>query len=370
MAQVIPEQYDPDAVSSPAAKARRDAIRARLRASESKGKAFESRVEEHLSRKRRIHNWIKGWNPDQPRVPAGSSDGGQFGSGGSLVEGESWADRKTRAIGILTRHGDPLTGPDSTWKNYNPNSGKWSPPSRQAQHDEIVQKFIQAAIDRGVPADHQALIAGGLGGAGKTTVLNSETMQSLGVVDPSQFLTVNPDDIKAEMASRGMIPTAEGLTPMECSPWVHEEASQIAVDLATEAQHQGLNLTWDITMSTQQSGENRLSSLAWSGYTAHGVFVDVPPQQSLDSADYRYQHGMDDFANGQSYGGRLLTSSDPQALRDPSGTYQSANASNFMANTDKMAGWVWFDNAGFKHSLVAGGGDWLDATIQARQRQR
>ena len=82
----------------------------------------------------------------------------------------------------------------------------------------------------GVPNDHKAIIAGGLAGAGKTTVLEKHAG-----IDRSQYLTINPDDIKAEMAKRGMVPKVDGLSPMEASDLIHEESSYMARQLATRA---------------------------------------------------------------------------------------------------------------------------------------
>ncbi len=46
---------------------------------------------------------------------------------------------------------------------------------------------------------------------------------------------INPDDIKEEMAKRGMIPEVGGLSPMEASDLVHEESSDVAKRLAVRA---------------------------------------------------------------------------------------------------------------------------------------
>jgi ABC-type nitrate/sulfonate/bicarbonate transport system ATPase subunit len=81
--------------------------------------------------------------------------------------------------------------------------------------------MYQASDD--VPSDGRAVIAGGIAGAGKTTVL-----ESFAGIDRSQHLTVNPDEIKEKMAERRMIPGADGLSPMERSGLVHEESSQAA----------------------------------------------------------------------------------------------------------------------------------------------
>ena len=36
---------------------------------------------------------------------------------------------------------------------------------------------------------------------------------------------INPDDIKEELAQRGMVPEIDGLSPMEATDLVHEESS-------------------------------------------------------------------------------------------------------------------------------------------------
>jgi hypothetical protein len=66
-------------------------------------------------------------------------------------------------------------------------------------------------------------IAGGLGGAGKTTVLE----QHAGI-NSSGFPTINPDEFKEELARRDLVPDVPGLSPMEASSLVHQESSHIA----------------------------------------------------------------------------------------------------------------------------------------------
>ena len=107
----------------------------------------------------------------------------------------------------------------------------------------------------------KAIIAGGLGGAGKTTVLTEHAN-----IDLSQYLMINPDDIKAEMARRGMIPEVKGLSPMEAADLVHEESSYLALRLALRAQRDGKNVIWDITMSTKKGAEGRIDDLRSAGY--------------------------------------------------------------------------------------------------------
>ena len=83
---------------------------------------------------------------------------------------------------------------------------------------EIIDDLYRDAGD--VLCDGEAVIAGGLGGAGKGTVLAKHAG-----IDTSKYLVIDPDRIKEQMALRGMIPDVAGLSPMERSVLVHEESS-------------------------------------------------------------------------------------------------------------------------------------------------
>ena len=86
------------------------------------------------------------------------------------------------------------------------------------------------------------------------------SLQQHAGIDWSQYLMINPDDIKEEMARRGMIPEIDGLSPMEASELVHEESSYLASQLAIRAQADGKNLIWDITMSIDKKPSSELTS--------------------------------------------------------------------------------------------------------------
>src|ERR1700722_13966165 len=91
---------------------------------------------------------------------------------------------------------------------------------RNRLQGELVADLYEEAKD--VPSSGRAIIAGGLPGSGKSTILSEQAG-----IDLSKYLTINPDDIKEKMAERGMIPHVEGLSPMEASHLAHEESSLI-----------------------------------------------------------------------------------------------------------------------------------------------
>src|ERR1700691_3017204 len=181
----------------------------------------------------------------------------------------------------------------------NPDRDIWTD-DRAELHDQIIEAAYAAAAD--VPCEHKAVIAGGLGGAGKTTVLEHQAG-----IELSDYLMINPDTFKEELASRGMLPEIPGLSPLECSALAHEESSYLARQLARRALADGKNVIWDITMSSPQSTEGRINELRSSGYQRiEGIFVDISVETSVSRMTDRHRRGHDRFLNGDGVGGRYI----------------------------------------------------------------
>jgi len=208
---------------------------------------------------------------------------------------------------------------------------------REVQHDAIIDKLYDRAVD--VPNEHKAVIAGGLPGGGKSTVLERHAG-----IDRSRFLTIDPDEIKMELAERGLIPAVDGLSPMEASDLVHEESSHIAKRLARRAQADGKNIVWDITMSSRTSTEYRIESLRASGYSQiDGIFVDIPVATSESRAEARHKIGQDEYQLGNGYGGRFVPPELIRRLADA--TWGSVNRKTFEEVKDQFSSWSIYDNS-------------------------
>jgi Zeta toxin len=208
---------------------------------------------------------------------------------------------------------------------------------RTLQHDSLLADMYDRAA--GVPCEHKAIIAGGLSGAGKSTVLANHPE-----MDRSQYLTINPDDIKEEMARRNMIPEVEGLSPMEASDLVHEESSYLARQLALRAQADGKNLMWDITMSDLQKTEKRIQDLREAGYLRiDGIFVDIPIETSLRRTEERYWADQEKWFSGQGIGGRFIP---PDViLRQRDDEWGSGNRKTFETIKQTFENWEIRDNS-------------------------
>jgi predicted kinase len=208
---------------------------------------------------------------------------------------------------------------------------------RRLIHDALVESLYARAEN--VPNDRQAVVTGGLGGAGKTTVLTEHAG-----IDLRNYLMINPDLVKEEMAARGLVPEIQGLTPMEATELVHEESSHVAKRVAHRAQADGKNVIWDITMSRAESAQDRIESLRASGYTEiDGIFVDIPVEMSLRRADGRHREGHDQYRAGSGLGGRFVPKEMIQAQADDD--WGSKNRMHFETVKDRFSSWALYDNS-------------------------
>ena len=216
-----------------------------------------------------------------------------------------------------------------------PDHKQWTA-ERNRIHGDIVQHLYDQASE--VPCEHRAIIAGGLPGAGKTTILTQQAG-----IDLPRYLTINPDEIKEALAHRGLVPEVEGLSPMEASDLAHEESSVIAKHLARRAQADGKNIIWDITMSRLDSTQERIDSLRASGYTyIDAVFVDISIGTSLRRTQARHHEDQDKWRSGSGLGGRFIP---PDVIRSQEDLeWGSKNRKTFETVKIHVNNWTRLDN--------------------------
>jgi predicted ABC-type ATPase len=223
----------------------------------------------------------------------------------------------------------------------------WSS-GRDRIHDSLIEDLYDAASF--VPCERKAIIAGGLPGAGKTTVLGAHTD-----IDQAKYLIINPDNIKEELASRGLVPGVDGLSPMEASALVHEESSHIAYRLADRARADGKNIIWDITMSSPASAKRRIEELRDDGYTSvHGLFVEISTEVSTVRADARHRDGEIKYQAGDGLGGRYVPPEAIEAQADA--VWGSQNRRTFEEIKSRFDHWTVYDNSvdGHPPTLIDG----------------
>ena len=207
--------------------------------------------------------------------------------------------------------------------------------------DRFIPRLLESIYANAahVPCDGKAIIAGGLGELGRLQFFAKKPD-----VDLSQYLMINPDDIKEEMARRGLVPAVEGLSPMEATDLAHEESSAIAKQLARRAYTDGKNMIWDITMSSTESTEKRINDLRESGYSKiEGIFVDIPVDVSIARSQARHREGHDDFRAGRGLGGRFVP---PEVIKSQADSvWGSQNRKTFESVKRKFDYWTRYDNS-------------------------
>ena len=198
---------------------------------------------------------------------------------------------------------------------------------RQAAHDRLIAEYKEKVKWDEIPTTKEAILSGGLGGAGKGTML--EAMH----IDESKYITIDPDGLKGLMSKHGLIPSAKSLglddfdpplRPMEFAGLIHEESSDLSKRIAAMALREGKNVILDNTMGSN-SVFKKVNELKTNGYKVDGVFVDVSTDMSVESALARHMNGTVRGGDGGRFVDPRLAQA--QAPEDPS--YRSANAERF-----------------------------------------
>lgn len=187
-------------------------------------------------------------------------------------------------------------------------NGVWSR-ERDAIHREIVDDFYAKAAD--VPNGGRAILLGGNAGAGKSTVITQQAG-----VDLSQFLKIDPDEIKDELARRGLVPDLPGdFSPMERSTLVHRESVRIADMLADRAFRDRKNIIFDGTMANPGLVFSRVKRMDEAGYKrVDGIFVDVSDETSRRRVAQRYRQDLQSWLGGHGLGGRFVPANIQNAM--------------------------------------------------------
>lgn len=196
------------------------------------------------------------------------------------------------------------------------------------------------------PKENRALFSGGMGGAGKGTVLRALNAQD-------NYVVINTDDVKEFMAENGMSPRIPGLTSMESSTLIHEEASLYSSLVAEKFMKESVNLNYDTTLGNAKSARKKINTLHNNGYTVDAVFVDITMDNSKKRGASRYKIGINDYIQGKnSIGGRPVPKSVNKKAQHSQ--HSSRNAENLVElHKERMfADIKIFDNNGSKPERI------------------
>jgi flagellar biosynthesis GTPase FlhF len=223
--------------------------------------------------------WGSGYSPDDPRA---NPDYDRY-----VANLNAKLDQALEQVGGTDEVHDHVDGIEGAYQ-----------PARQAMHDAIIDELMAKYED--VPRERKAVMLAGPSGAGKSTTIKLlghefgvESKEENGEVVPTNFATVNPDDIKEIMVKRGMVDPGlygkYGFGPGEPMTIIHEESSHIAKALHSHLAAHGTNILVDGTFSGRlDKNVGKIQKLRSSGYTVTGVLVDGDIDRSLTNAGKRH----------------------------------------------------------------------------------
>ena len=167
--------------------------------------------------------------------------------------------------------------------------GQWEPARLEAIRSIVNDYYEEHGAD--VPNEFDALLMGGLPGAGKGYALSDLSGLELGYHENENYLVINPDTFKALLVKNGLAPEVEGLSGGELAPLLHEESSYMAKLLFDKAISDGKNIIYDWTMSSRDSVIDKLVPLTVmhdGNYAVTAGYIDTPPHVALDQAIMRW----------------------------------------------------------------------------------
>lgn len=286
---------------------------------------------------------------------------------------EAWQQRLDQVNATLAALFNHPDGPRDT-RNL-PQFGAFDPVTkrtawsadRKAKQDRLLAAFVagrraggkQVRAMADIPREHRGLLAGGVSGAGKTTILKDPRTG----IKYDDWFSNNVDDLK-ELAAEpefGLTPSDEempelaSLSPMERTPLIHFEMQDLIDRLAQQALKDGTNMIYDNTMSKGKAVQQSIDDLKRHGYGVGGLFVKIDPEEALGRVSQRHREGETDRLTGKGSGGRPVPSyvSLAQKLDDPMYTTVNEKMFDQYANMPGAfdQGWIKYDN-GFDQNYV------------------
>ena len=180
----------------------------------------------------------------------------------------------------------------------------WTAERNRQQGALVAAMYHELAAE--VLCERKAVLVSGLPGASTGDALGQAG------VDPAGFLRIGVGQTLTRMAERAMIPTVEGLSPMEAADLAHPEAQFLAKRLGLRGLGEGKNLLWDISFAAQHCIESWIQAHRRAGYSIAGVFAEISIEESVRRAEAEHRRGQDQYRHGHGYGGRFIP---PQAIR-------------------------------------------------------
>lgn len=233
------------------------------------------------------------YNPDQPRHPAGSPEGGQWvpmeGAVAGPFDPEKHAERARQLavanpatremVGTAPLNAQaPLPFKDTQQAYRNPD-GTYTE-ERAKLHAQIVERLLRGAVPG--HSDPQVLFMGGGTAAGKSTIIRNGF-----VTPPAGAVHLDADAVKA------MLPEFKYMTYQSgdierAAAYVHEESADVIVQAQAAALKDRYHVVVDgVADSGIEKLADKVSKFTRAGYTATAMYATVPTDVAVARSHQR-----------------------------------------------------------------------------------
>ena len=160
-------------------------------------------------------------------------------------------------------------------KTENTVDGEYTP-ERKKLHEQIVADLLKG---KKAEENRQAIITGGLPGAGKSTMLEQEEYKDF----QENAVLIGSDEIKATLAK------ADGIDKLGLHAFsYHAESRDVAEMVVAATMDNKLNTIIDTTLSRLDTTKEMVTSLKSSGYEVTVLFAKLPVQKAVQRAVLRF----------------------------------------------------------------------------------
>lgn len=193
-----------------------------------------------------------GYDPNQPRDPAGTATGGQW------TKAEN-AAREAAGVSIK-----------QTIEIYRSPDGNWSE-ERQKLHQQIIAKHFEGVS----PVENPTVIyMGGGGASGKSTMLKTGQIGNF-----DNYVKVDPDKIKYELPEMNEL-IAKG--DRMAAATVHEESSYLAREIGKIASAKKYNVVFDgVADNTIEHLTKKVNEMRQAGQPVYAYYATCDFEKAL-----------------------------------------------------------------------------------------
>ncbi|PFV32139.1 Zeta toxin [Bacillus thuringiensis] len=157
---------------------------------------------------------------------------------------------------------------------------------RKLLHNEIIESFLKGQLQQ--EQEPEAILLGGGSAAGKSSI--GELVIKGYKLQKQNMIWIDPDKIKEKIPEYQDAMESEDIESMKQAAFlVHDESSDITMELLKICMKRKLNFMYDGTMKNEVKYIKLIQQLRQAGFSIKAIIVDVPIKVALKRSNMRFK---------------------------------------------------------------------------------